>query len=131
MRVLDDCAEWTAATATSSSDGSRTSTTILNEKEDELRKHERRVGVTDLKENADPPVANELARLENLRRDRRVAESRLQGTARMQLALFLKSDVTSADRSACARSSKRRPTERNVLKRCRFVQPYVNKYLTG
>ena len=50
----------------------------FEQKETALRKQERRVGESDLKGNAGKPIRTESARLENLRHDHRVAESRLK-----------------------------------------------------
>jgi ATP-binding cassette, subfamily B, bacterial MsbA len=99
----------------------------FDKKVDELRKHERLVGVADLSENADPAGRAELVALERLRRDRRVAEARRK-ELQESLAFYLKGDATSL--SLRLREIERETADKEkLLERCKMAQPYVTKYL--
>jgi len=96
-------------------------------KEMALRKEERRVGESDLKGNAVLPARNEPAQLEILRREHRVAESRLNELKECT-SLLKKSDVVGLERRL-HEIHKETAGKKNVLIRCQIVQPYVNRYL--
>jgi subfamily B ATP-binding cassette protein MsbA len=96
------------------------------EKEAALREQER-LGVADLKENADPFGDNKALLLENLRCDRRVAEARLK-ELQESLVFFRKSDVRSLS-LRLREIQKETAEQQKSLDRCRMAQPYVSKYL--
>jgi ABC-type multidrug transport system fused ATPase/permease subunit len=99
----------------------------LKLKELELRKHERSLAGGDLKELADPTAHNETVRLEDLRRDRRVAEAR-QKELEDTIGLFIKGDFTPI--SIRLREIEQETAAREkFLRQCRIAQPYVNAYL--
>jgi ABC-type multidrug transport system fused ATPase/permease subunit len=96
-------------------------------KESALRDEERRVDESDLKEDINLPVKRELAELESLRRDRRVAEARLSELKACS-SLLAKSDIGRLERRIHGIDQER--AGRSVsLERCKIVQPYVNQYL--
>jgi ATP-binding cassette, subfamily B, bacterial MsbA len=99
----------------------------FEQKEMALRKHERRVGVTDLRENAGPPIRPDLAEDESLRRDYRIAESRLK-ELRDSNRLLKKSGAPGLVRRVHD-IEKETVDRQKVLNRCKIIQPYVNKYL--
>jgi len=95
-------------------------------KETALRAQER-LGVSDLKGNADPFSDREAILLENLRRDRHVAEAR-QKELEECLTFVRKGYVKPL--SVRLREIDNATAEREkLLDRCRIAQPYVNKYL--
>jgi ABC-type multidrug transport system fused ATPase/permease subunit len=97
------------------------------QKETALRVEERRLGESDLKGDSSPRVKNDLAELEALRRDRRVAESRLNELKECS-SLLAKNDISRLQRRIDGIREER--TDRALtLKRCKIVQPYVNRYL--
>ena len=99
----------------------------FDKKVEELRKHERLVGVAELGENADPDGRAEIILLERLRRDRRVAEARRKELLE-SLVLFAKGDATSL--AIRLREIQRETSDQEkFLKRCKAAQPYVSKYL--
>jgi len=99
----------------------------VGRKETAVRLHERNSGVPDLKDDPGGPARNDLEKLERLRLDRRVAESRVKelhesssllrkgGISRLEHRLR-DLDQESADRE-------------KVLNRCKIIQPYINRYL--
>ena len=99
----------------------------FDKKAEELRKHERLVGVAALSENADPDDRTEIVVIEHLRRDRRVAEARRK-ELQESLAFFLKADATSL--SIRRREIQRETSDKEkLLKRCKWAQPFVSEYL--
>jgi ABC-type multidrug transport system fused ATPase/permease subunit len=91
-----------------------------------LRKQER-LGVAELKDDADPFGSNKTVLLDDLRRVRRVAEARRK-ELQESLAFFLKHDTTSLAIRLREIQTETADRER-LLDRCRIAQPYVNKYL--
>jgi subfamily B ATP-binding cassette protein MsbA len=99
----------------------------LEKTEVELRNHERRFGMADLKENADPFVGRETIVVENLRRDHRVAEARRK---ELQECLdFLRKGKFHAISVRQREIEQATTDQRKLLERCKFAQPYVNRYL--
>jgi ATP-binding cassette, subfamily B, bacterial MsbA len=95
--------------------------------EAELRKHERSFNVADLKENADPFGGREKILVEQLRHDHHVAEARRK-ELRECLDFLVKGKIR-------AISIRQREIEQDIasqqklLERCKFAQPFVNRYL--
>jgi ABC-type multidrug transport system fused ATPase/permease subunit len=99
----------------------------LENTEAELRKHERRIGVADLKENPDPFGGRETILVESLRLDRRVAEA--QRKELQECLDFLRKGKIHAI-SVRQREIEREATDQQkLLERCKFAQPFVNRYL--
>jgi ATP-binding cassette, subfamily B, bacterial MsbA len=97
-------------------------------REEELRTHhERSVGIGDMKLDGDADGRNEMVRLENLRRARRVAEARVKELWD-SLVLFNKGDRTALSIRLREIKNEIVDTEK-LLARCRLIQPYINKYL--
>jgi len=92
-----------------------------------LRKQERVSGEIDLKGISAGPGRNESAQLEKLRRDYRVAESRLNELKECS-SLLKKNDVARLERRLHD-IHKEAAGETKALARCQFAQPYVNQYL--
>jgi ABC-type multidrug transport system fused ATPase/permease subunit len=100
----------------------------FEQKEVAVRKYERRVGVTDLKENAGQPARQDAIELENLlRREYRVAESRLK-ELRECIRLLNTTGAPGVGRRLREIDQETADREK-VLSRCRLIQPYVNRYL--
>jgi ABC-type multidrug transport system fused ATPase/permease subunit len=97
------------------------------EKETALRTEERREAESDLKQNASAPGRGNPARLESLRREREVAESRLNELKACS-SLVLKSDTARLD-GRIHDIQRETAGKESTLRRCRIVQPYVNQYL--
>jgi ABC-type multidrug transport system fused ATPase/permease subunit len=99
----------------------------FDKKESALRAHERMVGVADLKVDADRPLKSDLEQLERLRHDRRVAEARSK-ELHESTSLFRKGGIPAVERRL--RDLDEESADRaKILKRCKFLQPYINRYL--
>jgi ABC-type multidrug transport system fused ATPase/permease subunit len=99
----------------------------FEQKEADLRNDERRLGIADLREKTDLAGGNELVVLETLRRNRRVAEARWK-ELQESIALFDRGAIKSL--RIRLREIQHETADKEVLvSRCRFAQPYVNKYL--
>jgi subfamily B ATP-binding cassette protein MsbA len=101
----------------------------LTRAETALREHERRLGVSDLRDNGALAGGDEPGVLEKLRLDRQVAEAQkeefVQGTK-----LIKKNDVAALERHRASIRKEARETQK-MLGGCKLVQPYVNRYLPG
>jgi ABC-type multidrug transport system fused ATPase/permease subunit len=101
----------------------------VEQKEDAVRRHQRRVGLTDLKENAGQTPRTEAIEEENLlRREHRVADSRLK-ELRECIRLLNRNDAKGLARRL-REIDEESADRQTVLNRCRLIQPYVNRYLT-
>jgi subfamily B ATP-binding cassette protein MsbA len=99
----------------------------LESTESNLRKHEGKFGVADLKENADLLGGRESILVDNLRRDRRVAEARRK---ELQECLdFLRKGKIRAISVRLREIEQEAHDLQKLLNKCKFAQPFVNRYL--
>jgi ABC-type multidrug transport system fused ATPase/permease subunit len=96
-------------------------------KERSLRVYERGVSEAELKAQADPAAQDQLAHLEDLRREHRVAEARLRELAACS-SMLLKADTITLQRRPVDIQGQIDDQNR-WLRRCLLAQPYVNHYL--